>query len=124
MRIAAAPSSTTYRPDPLRPWRRIFSPSPNHCSLKTSATCSRCGVVRSANSAKPAMVSASSWPAIGVSGLADHLVVDEAVQPALAWLERPDDRVAARPSVGTRVAGRLGERRVGEEGRSRWSAYH
>src|SRR4051794_3500544 len=97
MRIAAEPSRMTKSPDPLRPWRKTFSSSANHCSPKTSTTCSRCGVERSANSAKPAMVSASSSTA--KSDFSHYLVVDEAIDPVLAGLEGPHDRV----TVGARV---------------------
>src|SRR5207237_4279423 len=101
MRIAAVPSRTMYRPDPLSPWRRTFSPSANHCSANTSTTFSRCGVVRSAKRANPAIVSARSPTA--TSCLSDHLVVCEAGQPAFAGLDRPDDGPGVVPDVSPRV---------------------
>src|SRR5438309_6067262 len=101
MRMAAVPSRTMYRPDPLSPWRRTFSPSANHCSANTSTTFSRCGVVRSAKRANPAIVSASSPTA--TSCLSDHLVVCEAVQPPFAGLERPDDGMGVATEVSPRV---------------------
>src|SRR5207245_2144014 len=88
MRIAAVPSSTMWRPDPVSPWRRTFSPSANHCSVKTSTTFSRCGVVRSANRANPAIVSASSPTAM--SRRSDQLVraqrAHDATRPESAGL--------------------------------------
>src|SRR5256885_6465007 len=102
MRIAAEPSRMTKSPDPLRPWRRTFASSANHCPPKTSTTCSRCGVDRSANSAKPAMVSASSSTA--KSGLSHYLIVDKAIDPVLAGLEGPHDRVIVGAGVLASVA--------------------
>src|SRR4029079_13666129 len=57
---AASPSRMTYTPEPVRPWRRTFSPSANMTSSKMWTMLSRRGSGRSANSANDAIVSTNS----------------------------------------------------------------